>query len=84
LLVLFPVNPTMLAKYRTTFGFSHAKDDPMDAELARERLLPHPDTLHALEPESAAMRTLPQRVAQRRGVVADQVRLTNRLPTALK
>jgi Transposase len=32
-LVLFPVNPTTLAKYRETFCVSGAKDDPSDAEL---------------------------------------------------
>jgi transposase len=84
LLVLFPVNPTMLAKSRATFCFSHAKDDPTDAELALERRLTHPDTLRALQPESAAMRTLPQLVEQRRSLVADTVRITNRLTTALK
>jgi transposase len=82
--VLFPVNPTMLAQSRATFGFSHAKDDPTDAELALERLLTHPDTLHARQPESAAMRPLQQLVAQRRGVVADKVRITHRRTTALK
>ena len=32
--VLFPVNPSMLAKYREAFKPSRAKDDPTDAELA--------------------------------------------------
>jgi transposase len=82
--VLFPVNPTMLAQYRATLCLSHAKDDPTDAELALERLLTHPDKLRALQPQSAAMRTLQQLVEQRRGLVADKVRLTNRLTTALK
>jgi hypothetical protein len=35
-LVLFLVNPTSLAKYRETFCFSGAKDDPSDAQLALE------------------------------------------------
>jgi transposase len=83
-LVLFPVNPTMLAKYRATFCLSHAKDDPTNAELALERLLTPPDKLNALLPQSAAMRTLHQLVAQRRGLVADKMRLTNRLTNALK
>jgi transposase len=83
-LVLFPVNPTMLAKYRATFCLSHAKDDPTDAELALELLLTHPDKLRALQPQSAAMRTLQQLVEQRRGLVADKVRITNRLTNALK
>ena len=40
--VLFPVNPTMLAKYREAFTPSGAKDDPTDAQLALELLLRHP------------------------------------------
>jgi len=37
--VLFPVNPSTLAKYREAFTPSHAKDDPTDAELQLELLL---------------------------------------------
>src|SRR4029434_7309222 len=36
-LVLFPVNPFTLAKYREAFTPSRAKDDPTDAELQVER-----------------------------------------------
>ena len=32
--VLFPINPSTLAKYRETFKPSRAKNDPTDAELA--------------------------------------------------
>ena len=32
-LVLFPINPMMLARYREAFTPSRAKDDPTDAEL---------------------------------------------------
>ena len=38
-LVLFPINPSMLAKYREAFTPSHAKADPTDAELALELLI---------------------------------------------
>jgi hypothetical protein len=34
--VIYPINPTTLAKYRQTFNPSGAKDDPTDAELALE------------------------------------------------
>jgi hypothetical protein len=83
-LVLFPVNPTTLAKYREAFCLSHAKDNPTDAELALELLMAHRDRLTALHPESVAMRTLQRLVEQRRTLVADKVRLTNRLTDALK
>ena len=76
-LVLFPVNPATLAKYRQAFTPSHAKDDPTDAELALELLRGHRDKLRRLEPQSVAMRTLQQLVEQRRALVGDKVRLTN-------
>jgi transposase len=83
-LVLFAVNPTTLAKYRQAFCLSSAKDDPTDAELALELLMTHRDKLTALHPQSAAMRALQRLVEQRRSLVADKVRLTNRLTDALK
>src|ERR1700686_1519722 len=41
--VLFPINPSTLAKYRETFKSSGAKDDPTDAELALDLLVHHPE-----------------------------------------
>ena len=40
-LVLFPVNPLTVAKYREAFTPSRATDDPTDAELQVELLLKH-------------------------------------------
>jgi len=82
--VLFPVNPTMLAKYRQAFVPSGAKDDPTDAELALQLLLRHPEALKGLKPQSAPMRSLVQLVQDRRRLVNDKVRITNRLTNALK
>ena len=82
--VLFPVNPTMLAKYRQAFVPSGAKDDPTDAELALQILLRHPEALKGLKPQSAPMRSLVQLVQDRRRLVNDKVRITNRLTNALK
>jgi transposase len=83
-LILFPVNPVTLAKYREAFTPSHAKDDPTDAELQLELLLKHRDKLKPLKPQGPAMRALEQLVAHRRRLVGDNVRLTNRLTSALK
>jgi len=83
-LVLFPVNPTTLAKYRETFCVSGAKDDPTDAEFALELLLTHPERLTRLHPQSAPMRVLQQLVEQRRALVDDVRRTTNRITDALK
>lgn len=83
-LVLFPVNPTTLAKYRETFCLSGAKDDPTDAEFALELLQTHPERLTRLHPQSAPMRTLQHLVEQRRALVDDVRRTTNRITDALK
>jgi transposase len=83
-LVLFPVHPFTLAKYREAFTPSRAKDDPTDAELQVELLLTHRDKLTPLAPQSPTMRALAQLVDHRRRVVGDKVRLTNRLTSALK
>ena len=83
-LVLFPVNPSTLASYRSTFCVSGAKDDPTDAELALELLLRHPEKLCVLRPQSAAMRKLEKLVEQRRTLVDEVRRVTNRMNAALK
>jgi transposase len=83
-LVLFPVNPLTLARYREAFTPSHAKDDPSDAELQLELLLTHRDKLKPLTPQSPDMRALEQLVQHRRRLVGDKVRFTNRLTSALK
>src|ERR671937_2193860 len=83
-LVLFPINPLMLARYREAFTPSRAKDDPTDAALQLERLLTHRDKLQPLQPQSPTMRALAQLVEHRRRVVGDKVRLTNRLTSTLK
>jgi transposase len=83
-LVLFPVNPLTLARYREAFAPSQAKDDPTDAELQLELLLKHRDKLKPLQPQSPTMRALEQLVEHRRRLVGDKVRITNRLTSSLK
>jgi len=83
-LVLFPINPSMLAKYREAFKPSRAKDDPTDAELALDLLVRHRERFQPLQPQSEPMRTLAYLVEQRRRLVDDLVRYTNRLVIALK
>jgi len=48
--VLFPINPSTLARYREAFKPSRAKDDPTDAELALDFLLRHPERFAPLRP----------------------------------
>src|SRR3989441_10508642 len=83
-LILFPLNPLTLARYREAFTPSQAKDDPTDAALQLELLLTHRDKLQPLNPQSPTLRALAQLVEHRRRVVGDKVRMTNRLTRTLK
>jgi hypothetical protein len=83
-LVLFPVHPSTLAKYREAFVLSHAKDDPTDSEMALDILLRHPEKLQPLKLQSVAMRTLAALVEERRSLVNDVIGTTNRLNSTLK
>ena len=82
--VLYPVNPSSLVSYRRTFTPSGAKDDPTDAAYILNLLLRHPDQFHPLQPQSVEMRALMTLTEQRRRLMNDRVRLTNRLRNALK
>ena len=82
--VIFPVNPSTLAKYRRAFTPSRAKDDPTDAAIALELLVRHREKLKPLRHESPHMRALRRLVEARRDLVQDRVRLTNRLTFTLK
>jgi Transposase/Transposase IS116/IS110/IS902 family len=83
-LVLLPVHPSTLAKYREAFVPSGAKDDPTDAEIALDILLRHPDKLKHIKLQSVAMRTLTTLVEERRNLVNDAIGTTNRLVCTLK
>ena len=82
--VVYPTNPPTLAKYRETYTPSGAEDDPTDAEFAVDLLSRRPDRFKPLQPQSIGVRTLASLVEQRRGLVNDKNRITNRLRPALK
>jgi transposase len=82
--VIHPVNPTTLAKYRQAFHPSGAKDDPTDAELILDLICRYPDRFQPLNPQSVEMRKLTSLVEQRRNLVNDKNRTTNRLRSGLK
>ena len=81
---IYPINPSTLAKYREAFQPSKAKDDPTDAQLAVDMLLRHREHFKLLKPQSAEMRALATMVEQRRRLVDERIRITNRLRCALK
>lgn len=74
-LVLFPINPTTLAKYPEAFSPSGAKDDPTDAEYAGELLMQHSDRLKAWHPDDDQTRTLRYLVEHRRRLIGDRTRI---------
>jgi transposase len=83
-LVLYPVNPKALARYREAFYVSGAKDDPVDADLLRELVTLHRDKLRAWQPDDELTRTITLLVEYRRALVASRTRLTNQLSSLLK
>jgi transposase len=82
--VLYPVRPKTLSSYREAFSPSRAKDDPTDAEYQVELLIHHRDRLKAWLPDDEQTRTLQYMVEQRRRLINDRTRLSNRLTAALK
>ena len=83
-LVLYPVNPKALARYREAFHPSGAKDDPTDAALLLDLVQTHRAQLRPWRPETVAARKLQLLCEQRRKLVQHRVALTNRLTSLLK
>jgi len=83
-LVLYPVNPKALARYREAFYPSGAKDDPTDAALLLDLVRTHRAQLRPWHPEPVLGRKLQLLCEQRRKLVQHRVALTNRLTSLLK
>jgi transposase len=83
-LILYPVNPKTLARFREAFTPSRAKDDPRDAQYLVELLIHHRERLKVWLPDDEKTRTLQLLVEHRRRLVADQTRTSNRLTALLK
>lgn len=81
---IFPIHAATLAKYRQTFTTSGAKNDPTDAEIALDMMLKFPDKIKPLSVQSSNIRKLQRLVEQRRDLVDDRRRFSNRLISALK
>ena len=82
--VLYPINPKALARYRQAFHTSGAKDDPTDAALLLDLLQKHRDQLRAWQPDTVVARTLQALCEQRRKLVNQRVALTNRITSLVK
>ena len=83
-LVLYPVHPGTLANYRKALCPSGAKDDPSDGGLLLDLLRRHRDRLRAWEPDTVEIRTLQFLVEDRRKLVQEKTRQSNRLTARLK
>jgi len=83
-LVLYPVHPGTLASYRKALCPSGAKDDPSDSSLLLDLLRRHRDRLRAWEPDTVEIRTLQFLVEDRRRLVQEKTRQSNRLTARLK
>jgi transposase len=68
-LVLYPIHPTTVAKYREAFKSSGAKSDPLDAGQILEILTKHRDRLHRFNPDTVETRLLGRLVEDRRKAV---------------
>ena len=82
--VLYPINPATLAKYRQAFSTAHGKDDPSDADYLLDLLEHHRNRLRPWRPDDEKTRTLRLLVEQRRRLINDRTRLSNRLTALLK
>jgi transposase len=83
-IVLYPINPRSLQRFREAFFPSGAKDDVPDADLLREILVKHRDRLRPWLPDDEATRTLRRLVESRRNAVDSRTKLTQQLRAALK
>jgi transposase len=83
-LVLYPVHPATVARYRAAFFPSGAKGDPGDTALLLEILLHHRQHLRRLDPDTPETRLLALLVEQRRKLVDERTRHSNRLTAWLK
>ncbi len=83
-LVLYPINPKTLAKYREAFSPSGAKDDPTDTDYLLDILIHHGDRLKAWLPDEEKTRTLQYLVEHRRKLVNDRTRIHNRMSALVK
>lgn len=83
-LVLYPINPNTLAKYREAWARSGAKDDPSDAALLLELIENHHKKFTAWTPEPESLRLLQRITEQRVRLVHDLKRVGNQLTSTLK
>jgi transposase len=83
-LVIFPIHPRTVARFREAFNFSGAKSDPLDTNQILEILTKHLDRLKPLVPDNEETRLLARLVEHRRKTVNLRTRHITALQAALK
>lgn len=83
-LILYPINPKSLAKYRESACISGAKDDPSDAELLMDLIYKHRERYRPWSSDTVETRKIQLLSEYRRKIVDDKTALTNRLEATLK
>ena len=83
-LVLYPINPKALARYREAFKCSGAKDDPSDAALLLSFLKCHRAQLTARVPDDEQTQTIQLLAEHRRKTVNQRTKLVQALSQLLK
>lgn len=83
-LVLYPINPKQLARFREALAPSGSKDDPTDASLALQLVVKHRDHLRSWRPDDPQTRLIRILAEDRRGLIEQRTRLCNQLQDRLK
>lgn len=83
-LVLFPINPKQLARYREALTPSGSKDDPTDARLLAEFLRNHYHMLRPWKPDETRTRKLARLCEYRRRLVNGRTKIVQQLTDALR
>jgi transposase len=81
---VYPVHPNTAAQYRKMFHPSGSKNDTLDGRELLDLLRKHPERLQRLELDTPVTRELQQLVEQRRRLVDEHTRQSNRLTEQLK
>ena len=83
-LVLYPINPKSLKKYREAFASSGAKDDPSDGYLLMELVTKHRDKFKPWVPDNELTRKIALLSEARKKAINLRTQLINRLIALLK
>lgn len=83
-IVIYPLHPNCVARFRQAFKSSGSKNDPLDTDQILEILTKHLERLTPLKPDTQATRLLGRLVADRRKAVALRTGYAQALVASLK